>query len=228
MPPRVTPEATVNVPVPVMEPEKLLAAALVRVIDPAPMATVPEPESAPMVSLVPFRSRVAPAATLTVALSAIALPPDSRRVPAETVVVVVPVTVLVPDRVTVPAPALVRPPVPVMGPERVASAVAVMVASLDSVIALSTVVAPVIRQPAAVQDQPAGPEIAVGRHRQGAAGDGGGAAVAVGAGERQRAGAGLGQAVGAGDDAGEGGVGGRGDGGVAGERDARCRWWWRR
>ncbi len=115
MPLRVTPEATLKVPLPDSVPEKELAPGLENEIDPAPSVTVPAPVSAPMVSVVPFRSRVAPASTCTVTASAMALPPASFRVPALTVTV--PLKVLVPDSVNSPVPALVRAPVPEITPE---------------------------------------------------------------------------------------------------------------
>ena len=75
----------------------------------APLS-VPDRAKVLMVSAV-LTDRVAPEATLTAAVSASALPPESARVPAETVVA--PVKVLVPESVVVPVPLCVKAdPVP--------------------------------------------------------------------------------------------------------------------
>ena len=70
---------------------------------------VPPPDSEPIVSLAPFKSRIAPdtSARTTALLSAIAAP-STRNVPA--LIVVVPVYVFVPVNVSLDPPAFVNPP----------------------------------------------------------------------------------------------------------------------
>ena len=74
------------------------------------------------------------------------LPPDSARVPAETVTA--PLWVLVPDKVKVPAPTLVKAPAPESTPDRLTALLASTLAPpLPISTAFSSVAAPVITRP---------------------------------------------------------------------------------
>jgi hypothetical protein len=85
------------------------------------LSTVPPPASAPMVSLwPPVKVRLAPVATVTVALSPMArlAPPVLLiwRVPASTLMSPVWVLMVVPPRMSVPVSALVSVPLPARMP----------------------------------------------------------------------------------------------------------------
>ena len=79
-----------------------------------PSATLPAPANEPMLSLLPARLSVAPAATVMALASDRLSAAPLARVPAATVVA--PLWLLVPVRVQVPAPVLVMPPLPDIAP----------------------------------------------------------------------------------------------------------------
>ncbi len=105
------------------------------------MASVPAPESTPMVSLASSRN-VAPDAILTAVLSAMAAPLSSTKVPAETDVA--PELVLVPAKVRLPVSVLVRVPVPLTLPLtiKLLPPVTLIFVSVDNAILPDTVLVP--------------------------------------------------------------------------------------
>lgn len=99
---------------------------------------LPAPASEPMVSLPPFKVRVAPLLTVTALLSPMLLPPSTRNSPVDTVTA--PLWVLVPLRVSVPAPDLVKSPGPDSTPDRATALALLMVAAAFRAMALLMVV----------------------------------------------------------------------------------------
>ena len=83
---RVFAPALAKAPLPVMAPEKVELAPTVVVKLPTPRLRLPAPESAPTVSLMPFRSKVAPLPIESAEESEMLPPVPKRKVPALTVV----------------------------------------------------------------------------------------------------------------------------------------------